>query len=126
MSALNCDQLKTITSGHTCHLANQKAQIRKTIRKRRKNLSYEQQTTFAKQIATHVLNLIDTVKQQTKQIEPIKVALFLSMDGEIDTTNTIQALWAQHCEVYLPRIHPFNPQQLIFLHYQPNLSLIHI
>lgn len=116
--------------------ANEKQQIRKTIRKRRKNLTSSQQQAFAKQIASHVLtqtqltqtslshSSLSHASQSQSQSQPQKVALFLSIDGEIGTTDAIQTLWDNGCEVYLPRIHPFNPQQLIFLRYQANTPLI--
>ena len=101
-------------------IQNAKQQIRKQIRQRRKSLTAIEQQQFAGQIANHISTYIAQL-QSEKTI--IKTALFLSMDGEIGTDKAIKQLWLQQCEVYLPRIHPFNPNQLIFLRYQADTPL---
>ncbi|MFT5162311.1 MAG: 5-formyltetrahydrofolate cyclo-ligase [Alteromonadaceae bacterium] len=94
-----------------------KKQLRRHIRTLRRQLSQQQQHLAAQQLAKKLLQLID-------QRQASKVALFLSMDGEINTRLAIEALWQAQVEVYLPVIHPFNQQQLIFLVYQPDTPLI--
>lgn len=122
------NQITASSNTHTStnKIANQKAQIRNIIRKRRKSLTHTEQLTFAQQIANQVLNATTTIAQQLQpnQLSPVKVALFLSIDGEIDTTQTIKTLWDNGHQVYLPRIHPFNPKQLIFLRYNLYTPLI--
>ena len=111
-----------------------KAHIRKHIRQLRKNISPSAQQQYATQIAHHICATVMSLHQQhsltsatkapTTKASTTKVALFLSMDGEINTQPSICQLWALGVEVYLPRIHPFNPQQLIFLRYLPQTPLI--
>ena len=52
------------------------------------------------------------------------VALFLSFDGELDTTPLIEALWQTEKEVYLPVLHPFSRGNLLFLRYTPQSNLV--
>ncbi len=52
------------------------------------------------------------------------VALFLSFDGELNTTPLIQALWQAGKNVYLPVLHPFSPGNLLFLRYTPQSNLV--
>lgn len=52
------------------------------------------------------------------------VALFLSFDGELNTTPLIEALWRAGKNVYLPVLHPFSPGNLLFLRYTPQSNLV--
>jgi len=52
------------------------------------------------------------------------VALFLSFDGELDTTPLIRALWRAGKSVYLPVLHPFSKGHLLFLRYAENSHLV--
>ncbi|PHM33272.1 5-formyltetrahydrofolate cyclo-ligase [Xenorhabdus innexi] len=91
--------------------------IRKDIRQLRKSLSPEQQLQFALQAAERVVT--HPKIQQAK-----KIALYLSFDGELDTRPLIQQLWQQNKQVYLPVLHPFSRNHLLFLRYQPDTPLI--
>ncbi|MGC9402543.1 5-formyltetrahydrofolate cyclo-ligase [Vibrio genomosp. F10 str. 9ZC157] len=51
------------------------------------------------------------------------IALYLSTDGEINTTPLIEWLWAQGKSTYLPVLHPFSKGHLLFLHYTPTTPL---
>ncbi|MDE1485388.1 5-formyltetrahydrofolate cyclo-ligase [Xenorhabdus bovienii] len=90
--------------------------IRKQIRQLRQNLSPEQQSRFAQQVAQNVVS-------HPKIQQANKVALYLSFDGELDTRPLIQQLWQQNKQVYLPVFHPFNQHHLLFLHYHAETSL---
>ncbi|MDE1477192.1 5-formyltetrahydrofolate cyclo-ligase [Xenorhabdus bovienii] len=90
--------------------------IRKQIRQLRQNLSPEQQSRFAQQVAQNVVS-------HPKIQQANKVALYLSFDGELDTRPLIQQLWQQNKQVYLPVLHPFNQHHLLFLHYHAETSL---
>jgi len=48
------------------------------------------------------------------------VALYLSNDGELDTSLLINELWSIEQHVYLPVIHPFNGANLLFQRYEKN------
>lgn len=90
--------------------------IRSHIRHLRQSLSAEQQQTAAEQVAEHALNFVPIQQAQS-------VAIFLSVDGELNTRPLIAKLWQQKKQVYLPVLHPFSRGQLLFLRYQPDTPL---
>lgn len=90
--------------------------IRKHVRNLRRDISDEQQQLAAVQAADHALNFAPV--QQAKHI-----ALFLSVDGEINTRPLIAKLWQRKQQVYLPVLHPFSAGQLLFLRYDENTEL---
>lgn len=59
-----------------------------------------------------------------KIIQAESVAVFLSFDGELDTSPLIQQLWQQEKRVYLPVLHPFRAGYLLFLRYAPDTELV--
>ena len=91
-------------------------EIRKHIRQLRRSLTPEQQQQAAQQAAEHALSFAPL--QQANHI-----ALFLSVDGELDTRPLIQQLWQQQKQVYLPVLHPFSPGNLLFLRYDEHTEL---
>ena len=90
--------------------------IRQHIRQQRRALSPKQQQQAAQQAAQQALNFAPI--QQAKNI-----ALFLSVDGELDTRPLIAKLWQRQQQVYLPVLHPFSPGNLLFLRYDENTEL---
>ncbi|OIQ24304.1 5-formyltetrahydrofolate cyclo-ligase [uncultured Vibrio sp.] len=52
------------------------------------------------------------------------IAIYLSTDGEVNTTPLIEWLWEQGKSVYLPVLHPFSKGQLLFLHYTPSTPVV--
>ena len=90
--------------------------IRQHIRQQRRALSPKQQQQAAQQAAERALNFAPI--QQAKNI-----ALFLSVDGELDTRPLIAKLWQRQQQVYLPVLHPFSPGHLLFLRYDENTEL---
>lgn len=112
----------SIPSAETTQLSVNKLsrqQLRKTIRTARHALTQQQQDQASLNACQRMLDEL-----QTKEAK--HVALYLSHDGELATTPLIEALWQRDIKTYLPRLHPFNAGQLIFLHYtaaipmQPN------
>jgi len=90
--------------------------IRKKIRHMRQSLSDEQQQRAAEQVAEHALNFVPIQQAQN-------IALFLSVDGELNTRPLIAKLWQQKKQVYLPVLHPFCRGQLLFVRYDANTQL---
>ncbi|MCL1079225.1 5-formyltetrahydrofolate cyclo-ligase [Parashewanella spongiae] len=84
--------------------------LRQSIRKQRNALTRQQQESFSFQGASRILDCL-----KNKQVKT--VALYLSNDGELDTTPLIEKLWEKSIRVCLPVLHPFNKGQLLFLHY---------
>ncbi|WP_110457402.1 5-formyltetrahydrofolate cyclo-ligase [Shewanella algidipiscicola] len=91
--------------------------LRAQVRAARKALSIEQQNQFANQACQRAIQLI--TERGVKRL-----ALYLANDGELDTQPLIDALWQRGIEVYLPRLHPFSPGNLIFLAYRVDSPLI--
>ena len=87
--------------------------IRKSVRIARQQLSKEAQLEAAQQLKINFLQL-DVLQKN------MKVAIYLSQDGELDTSVLINALWEREISVYLPVIHPFNKRTLIFQSYEKN------
>ena len=92
-------------------------QLRQQIRKTRANLTALQQQQAEESITQQALALIEERNAQ-------HIALYVSFDGEISTEKLIKTLWAQGKQVYLPVLHPFNPNHLLFLRYLPDTPML--
>ena len=92
-------------------------QLRQQIRKTRANLTALQQQQAEDSITQQALALIEERNAQ-------HIALYVSFDGEISTDKLIKTLWAQDKHVYLPLLHPFNPNHLLFLRYLPDTPML--
>ena len=92
-------------------------QLRQQIRKTRANLTALQQQQAEDSITHQALALIEARNAQ-------HIALYVSFDGEISTEKLIKTLWAQDKHVYLPVLHPFNPNHLLFLRYLPDTPML--
>ena len=92
-------------------------QLRQQIRKTRANLTALQQQQAEDSITQQALALIEARNAQ-------HIALYVSFDGEISTDKLIKTLWAQDKHVYLPVLHPFNPNHLLFLRYLPDTPML--
>ena len=90
--------------------------IRQHVRHLRRALTDDQQENAADLLAEHAINLAPITEAQN-------VALFLSVDGELNTRPLIAKVWQQRKQVYLPVLHPFSPGNLLFLRYTPETSL---
>ena len=94
-----------------------RTQLRQQIRKTRANLTALQQQQAEDSITQQALALIEAQNAQ-------HIALYVSFDGEISTEKLIKTLWAQDKQVYLPVLHPFNPNHLLFLRYLPDTLML--
>ena len=92
-------------------------QLRQQIRKTRANLTALQQQQAEDSITQQALAFIEERNAQ-------HIALYVSFDGEISTDKLIKNLWAQDKHVYLPVLHPFNPNHLLFLRYLPDTPML--
>ena len=92
-------------------------QLRQQIRKTRANLTALQQQQAEDSITQQALALIEERNAQ-------HIALYISFDGEISTEKLIKILWMQGKQVYLPVLHPFNPNHLLFLRYLPEIPML--
>ena len=92
-------------------------QLRQQIRKTRANLTALQQQQAEDSITQQALAFIEERNAQ-------HIALYVSFDGEISTDKLIKILWAQGKQGYLPVLHPFNPNHLLFLRYLPDTPML--
>jgi len=92
-------------------------EFRQQIRQLRQQLSPQFQQQASSQLAKQFSNLPEITQAE-------HIALYLSADGEIDTTPLIEWLWQQGKQVYLPVIHPFSKGHLLFLHYQADTEMV--
>ncbi|WP_105169199.1 5-formyltetrahydrofolate cyclo-ligase [Pseudoalteromonas sp. T1lg23B] len=90
-----------------------RSQIRKSIRNARKSLSNFEQEQAAKKININFF-------QHKKLPKNARIGLYLSNDGELDTSLLIQSLIKENHHVFLPIIHPFNGTTLLFQRYEKN------
>ena len=97
-------------------MSNKRAQIRAEIRNTRKNLSNNQQIIAAQSLK---VNFIQHLKSENTTNSK-HIAIYLSNDGELDTSLLIKELWNLNHAVYLPIIHPFNGANLLFQRYEKN------
>lgn len=97
-------------------VAEQKAQLRRHFRQRRRNLSEAEQNRAAKDCAEQLSRLAAFIQAKT-------VALYLANDGELSPHFIAQACWQAGKQTVLPVIHPFNRQHLLFLQYNASSQL---
>ena len=95
----------------------QRQAIRQHVRHLRRALTDEQQTQAAEQLAEHALNYAPVTEARN-------IALFLSVDDELNTRPLIARLWHLKKTVCLPVLHPFSPGNLLFLRYSPDTPLL--
>ncbi|OOF46574.1 5-formyltetrahydrofolate cyclo-ligase [Rodentibacter trehalosifermentans] len=99
------------------NIHQQRQQIRRQIRKTRANLTALQQQQAEQRITSQALDMI--ALHQAKHI-----GLYLAFDGEISTQALIKALWQQDKKVFLPVLHPFAKNHLLFLRYLPDTPMV--
>ncbi|PKF51670.1 5-formyltetrahydrofolate cyclo-ligase [Enterovibrio nigricans] len=97
--------------------SEQRALLRHQIRQRRRALSTDQQQLASEHLLQR-FKAADSIKQASN------IALYLSVDGELDTHLLIEHCWQLGQSVYLPVIHPFSKGHLLFLHYHPDTKLV--
>ncbi|AWP31759.1 5-formyltetrahydrofolate cyclo-ligase [Pantoea vagans] len=94
----------------------QRQVIRQQVRYLRRAMTEDQQAQAAEQLAELALNYAPITHARN-------IALFLSVDGELNTRPLIARLWHLKKAVYLPVLHPFSPGHLLFLRYTPDTPL---
>ncbi|WJG10222.1 5-formyltetrahydrofolate cyclo-ligase [Aliiglaciecola sp. LCG003] len=95
-----------------------KQNLRQHFRQARRALSAQQQILASQALAKNIAdnNLLKGNKH---------IALYLSNDGELSCQALIEFCWTYNLKVYLPVLHPFSKQQLLFVLYNPDTVLIH-
>ena len=90
-----------------------RSEIRDLVRKKRNSLSLKEQKIAANTIKVNLSQLLNSHNNA-------KIALYLSNDGELNTSKLIDKLQQDNHKIYLPVIHPFTPGNLLFQKYEKN------
>ncbi|MBQ4831978.1 5-formyltetrahydrofolate cyclo-ligase [Pseudoalteromonas sp. MMG010] len=93
-----------------------RAEIRSNIRSARNKLTKSQQKSAASSLK---VNFTQHLKQ-LKTAPNLNVGIYLTNDGELDTSLLIKELWNKNHLLHLPIIHPFNGTTLLFQRYEKN------
>jgi 5-formyltetrahydrofolate cyclo-ligase len=88
----------------------QRKQIRQQVRKARQQLSTEFQAECAAALVQQAQQFLELQHAQ-------HIALYLSNDGELDTSALLAYLQQQGKTLYLPVLHPFTAGYLLFQRY---------
>lgn len=94
-------------------LSQSRNHLRKQLRQARKQLSYDEQQFAAQQIISPALELIEQYQAQ-------HIAFYLPFDGEISPLALMKKAQQLGKQCYVPVLHPFSANQLLFLHYDEN------
>lgn len=101
-----------ITSSQTNSSAQQRRQLRQTLRERRRQLNAKQHNKHARQLTKNLM-----LSRHFKDAKMI--AFYLAEDGEISPEFAIKLAWKHKKQVYLPVISPYG-NTLLFALYTPN------
>lgn len=91
-------------------------QLRSHIRNLRRSLSAAEQQQAS-------LDLVQQLLPRPEVEHALHIALYLTNDGELDTSPLIAALWQQGKTLYLPLLHPLVPGYLVFQLYTSDTQL---
>ena len=91
-------------------------EIRSAIRTQRLTLSKNHQKTAANQ-------LLAKLSSYSKIKSAHHIAIYLTNDGELNTTPFIHWCWENNKRTYLPVIHPFSKGNLLFIEYDKNTPM---
>lgn len=96
----------------TSRLLSDRQNIRRAMFCLRQSLTQAQQRQAAEHVTEKALNF--SLIRQAKTL-----ALYFSVNDELDTHPLITQLWQQKKQLYLPVLHPFARGQLLFFRYDP-------
>ena len=94
-------------------LNEQRVDIRKRMRNLRRNLCAEAQEHAAKSLCINI-------SQVTNLTFGSRIGGYLSNDGEPSLDFIFKEMWSKKATPYLPIIHPFSGQHLLFQEYEKN------
>lgn len=97
-------------------ISEQRNQLRKQMRAKRLALTDDEQAFAAQDIIPKSLALIERYSAQ-------HIAFYLPFNGEISPLALMDRLIKQDKKIYLPVLHPFSADQLLFLKYQGEAQL---
>lgn len=92
------------------NLITKKIFLRKKMNHMRKHISYRYKHMSSVAVTKNALNYLPIKKAKN-------IALFFSINGELNTYSLIYELLKNKKKIYLPVIHPFSFNQLLFIRY---------
>ncbi|CAJ0990940.1 5-formyltetrahydrofolate cyclo-ligase [Pantoea sp. Nvir] len=98
-------------------LLEQRNFIRQHLRNLRRSLTEEQQQRAADMLTERAVSFEGIASA-------VHIALFIPVDGEINTLLLSAKFWKQKKQIYLPVLHPFAAGHLLFLSYTPQTPLV--
>ena len=101
---------------HQNEKQNARSNLRQKIRLRRSQLSLTEREASKRA-------LLEVLTSTSIFTESKRVALYLTNDGELDTSLVIDYCWHNNIEVFLPVIHPFSKGHLLFLKYDSSTPM---
>ena len=93
-----------------------KGEFRREMRLRRSHLSSQWQRRAAERLRNRVIACHQFLASK-------RIATYVSVGGEIDTTPIVLAAWAMSKRCYLPVLHPYRPRRLVFARAQPSTPM---
>jgi len=91
--------------------------LRKQLRTKRQSLTKKQQQSHSLSALKHLNELLKT------QPNGAKIAFFISQDGELETSSSIQLLWKENYRVYLPVLECQPDTHMAFAQYSNNSKM---
>ncbi|SDL59116.1 5-formyltetrahydrofolate cyclo-ligase [Franzmannia pantelleriensis] len=98
-------------------LAEQRRQLRRELRQRRRALSASQQRDASRRLCRQLRRLPEVQRAR-------RVALYLPNDGEIDPTPLLDWLRQRGAKAYLPVLMPLADNRLWFVHYHAATPMV--
>ena len=98
-------------------ISEQRKQLRKLYRHTRNQLTATQQEQAANQLVAYCA-------EQQLFTNAEHIALYLANDGELSPMPLIEYLWQHNKQVYLPVLHPFNRNTLLFIRYTKQSEMV--
>lgn len=93
-----------------------KKQIRKFIRERKKSLTPETVLRYSESVAQHLCSVLESIAEDSSSI-----GVYLSMPDELQTQPLIERLWRDypHLKILVPRVQDDN-KNICFFEYHPD------
>lgn len=101
---------------HTLSISNQRKNLRRRLRNKRRQLTPHQQQQASQHICRHI-------RQQTWFINASRLAVYMAADGEVNPLMLAKMAHKMGKEVYLPVLHPLYKNHLFFIRFTPTTPL---
>ncbi len=100
----------------TSSVANERKNLRRSLRNKRRQLTHYQQQQASRLICRHL-------RQQAWFLNATSLAVYMAADGEVDPLMLAKMAHKMGKKVYLPVLHSLNKNQLFFIRFTPTTPL---